>query len=95
MNENVNDKIDIDILKERPLHDVLAFIEAMGICPTVSPVQLCLPTILIKRNLDISQSHKPHMAYCDHSLRKARNNHSARCRTGKLESFQRNTVCNP
>ena len=26
MDENANDKIDIDILKERPLHDVLASI---------------------------------------------------------------------
>ena len=36
MNENVNDKIDIDILKERPLHDVLASKNvAIGICREV------------------------------------------------------------
>ena len=36
MNENVNDKIDIDILKERPLHDVLASIfVVIGICREV------------------------------------------------------------
>ena len=40
MNEDVNDKIDIDILKERPLHDVLASIRVeIGFCHAVSPVQ--------------------------------------------------------
>ena len=40
MNENVNDKIYIDILKERPLHDVLASISVeIGICHAVSCVQ--------------------------------------------------------
>ena len=40
MNENANDKIDIDISKERPLHDVPASIcVEIGICHAVSRVQ--------------------------------------------------------
>ena len=36
MNKNVSDKIDIDIVKERPLHDVLASkIVEIGICREV------------------------------------------------------------
>ena len=48
MNENVSDKIDIDIVKERPLHDVLASIHLeIGICHAVSCIQWCLPNITI------------------------------------------------
>ena len=48
MNKNVSDKIDIDIVKERPLHDVLASIHLeIGICHAVSCVQWHLPNLTI------------------------------------------------
>ena len=61
MNENVSYEIDIDILKERPLHDVLASIHVeIGICHAVSCVQWCLPKITY--NLPLIQIYNPRNA---------------------------------